>query len=63
MRGLRTSAVQFLVCPTTGLALENGLSVVHLDEARSAELWEALRADSVAEYARRHPGSLLAGPR
>ena len=63
MRGLRTSAVQFLACPTTGLAQENGQTVVHVDEVRSAELWQALRADTVAEYARRYPGSRLAGPR
>lgn len=63
MRGLRTSGVQFLVCPTTGLAREGTQTVVHVDEVRSAELWEALRADTVAEYARRNPGSLLAGPR
>ena len=63
MRGLRTSAVQFLACPTTGVARENGRTGVHVDEARAAELWEALRADTVADYVRRNPGSLLARPR
>ena len=48
MHGLRTSAVQFLVCPTAGLGQEGGQSVVYLDDSRSAELWEALRSDSGA---------------
>jgi anionic cell wall polymer biosynthesis LytR-Cps2A-Psr (LCP) family protein len=62
MHGLRTSAVQFLGCPTAGLGQEGGQSVVYLDGARSAELWEALRTDTVQEYARRYPGDVLVAP-
>jgi anionic cell wall polymer biosynthesis LytR-Cps2A-Psr (LCP) family protein len=63
MRGLSPSGVQFLVCPTTGLGRENGQSVVHLDEVRSAELWDALRADTVGEFARRNRNLVAVPPR
>ena len=62
MRGLRMSTVQFLVCPSRGLGREAGQSVVYLDEARSAELWAALRGDTVAQYAQQNPGSSLVDP-
>jgi LCP family protein required for cell wall assembly len=60
MRGLRTSAVQFLVAPVQGLGREGGQAVVHLDKGRSAELWEALRTGRVVEYVQRYPGDALA---
>jgi anionic cell wall polymer biosynthesis LytR-Cps2A-Psr (LCP) family protein len=63
MRELRPARVQFLVCPTVGVGPENGQFVVHLDESRSAELWDALRADTVGEYARRNPNRVAAPPR
>jgi LCP family protein required for cell wall assembly len=59
MRGLRTSRVQFLVAPVKALGREGGQPVVYLDEARSAELWEALRSDTVGTYAQRYPGDMI----
>jgi LCP family protein required for cell wall assembly len=64
MRGLRPKDVQFLVSPVRGLGREGGQSVVYLDDARSAELWGALREGRVETYVQRYPDSLLpAGPR
>ena len=59
MRGLRPSAVTFVGAPVAGLGREGPQSVVYLDGDRSAELWEALRTDGLAAYARRNPGDSL----
>ena len=64
MRGLHPKDVQFLVSPVKGLGREGGQSVVYLDDARSTELWGALREGRVETYVQRYPDSLLpAGPR
>ena len=62
MRGLHTSGVDFVVCPSKGVGQGGGQPVVFLDESRSAELWDALRAGAVGEYARRYPGNGLVVP-
>ncbi len=59
MRSLRTSGVQFVVAPVRGLGRQGPQSVAYLDEARAAELWEALRTDSMGAYVRRHPSDTL----
>lgn len=59
MRGLRPSNVTFLSAPFRGLGQEGAQSVVYLDEARSAELWEALRDGRAATYAELHPEDAL----
>ena len=64
MRGLHPKDVHFLVSPVKGLGREGGQSVVYLDDARSTELWGALREGRVETYVQRYPDSLLpAGPR
>jgi LCP family protein required for cell wall assembly len=54
MRGLRPSGVTFLGAPVRGLGREGAQSVVYLDDGRSAELWDALKSDSIAGYAQRN---------
>ncbi|MGQ0576499.1 MAG: LCP family protein [Pseudonocardia sp.] len=58
-RGLRPSGVAFLSAPVRGLGWEGERSVVYLDEARAAPLWEALRAGTVDEYAAANPDATL----
>ena len=59
MRGLRPSNVTFVGAPVRGLGREGAQSVVYLDEARSTELWNAVRTDSIAAYAQRNPEDAL----
>lgn len=58
-RDLRASTVSFVTAPVAGLGREGEESVVHLDEERSAQLWEAVRNGSVAQYADRYPADAL----
>ena len=59
MRGLRPSGVTFLGAPVRGLGREGAQSVVYLDDARSAELWDALASDSIEGYAQRNRADSL----
>ena len=59
MRGLRPSGVTFLGAPVRGLGREGQQSVVYLDDARSAELWDALTNGSVDAYAQRNHADTL----
>lgn len=59
MRGLRPSGVTFLGAPVRGLGREGAQSVVYLDDARSAELWDALTSDSIEGYAQRNRADSL----
>ena len=56
MRNLRTSDMTFLTVPTTGTASDPVAgSIVVLDEAKCAELFEAIRTDNVAEWVAANP--------
>ena len=59
MRGLRASAVQFVVSPVRGVGRERGRGVIYLDEGRSGALWNSLRDDTVAAYLNQNPGDSL----
>ena len=58
-RGLRPASVQFLTAPVAGLGREGEQSVVHLDDARAAELWTALQNGDTRPYADAHPDARL----
>jgi hypothetical protein len=51
--------VTFLGPPVGWLGGEATQPVVYLDDQRSLALWEALRSNSAAAYARLHPGDSL----
>ena len=61
-RSLRADDVTFLQAPLADPATgdENGQSVVYLDDAAGAELWEAVRTDDVAGWLSANPGAGLA---
>lgn len=50
MRGLRSSSTTFLTIPTAADAFASGADSVLLDPVRDEALFEALRADKLAEY-------------
>lgn len=60
LRGMRPSGVTFLNAPVRGLGMEGPQSVVYLDQARSAELWAALRGGTMSAYGAKYPTDLLA---
>jgi LCP family protein required for cell wall assembly len=51
--------VTFLTAPVAGLGREGDQSVVYLDTARCAHLWQALAVGDVESYVRTDPGSVL----
>lgn len=51
LRDLRGSAVHYMNAPVTGTAMIEGQSVVLLDEAAAAPLWEAIRTDTMPSLA------------
>ena len=55
------SSVTFLTAPVAGLGREGAQSVVYLDHARCARLWQAVGADDVDAYARENAGDVLGG--
>jgi LCP family protein required for cell wall assembly len=55
---LRGSNVAFLTAPWKGLSWRNQQSVVLLNSGECATLWQAIRNDSVAAWAARHPGAV-----
>jgi anionic cell wall polymer biosynthesis LytR-Cps2A-Psr (LCP) family protein len=61
LRGLRPTDFTVLDAPVGEPGVEGGQAVVHLDAARSAELWDALRNGTALDYANRHPED-LSGP-
>jgi len=63
MRGLRTSTTQFAVSPVRGIGREDGQTVIYLDEARSEQLWTAVRDGTVDGYLRQFPGDSIKTPR
>ena len=50
LRSLRAGAVTFLTAPVAGTGREGAQSVVYLDEARSQQMWEYLRTDSLTQH-------------
>lgn len=61
-RALRAADVTFLQAPLADPATgdENGASVVYLDDAAGAQLWQAVRTDDVASWLAANPGAGLA---
>ncbi|MDV6011233.1 LCP family protein [Haloechinothrix sp. LS1_15] len=59
MRSMRTGDVTFLTAPVSGLGREGAQSVVYLDEARAAQLWEALNDGEVERYAAENEDDVL----
>jgi len=61
-RSLRADDVTFLQAPLADPATgdEGGQSVVYLDAAAGAQLWEAVRTDDVASWLAANPGAGLA---
>ncbi|GAA1848775.1 LCP family protein [Pseudonocardia alni subsp. carboxydivorans] len=60
-RNLRGSGVAFVTAPVAGLGREGAQSVVYLDDGRAADLWDAVRNGSVAQYADLNPTEALGG--
>ena len=58
LRNIRPVETAFLSAPIGGNAEEGA---VLLDEARAAQLWEAVRTDAVATYAAQNPTDVLGG--
>jgi LCP family protein required for cell wall assembly len=56
---LRPGGITFLTAPVAGLGREGDQSVVHLDAARSAQLWHHLAGGDIAGYLRMYPGAAL----
>lgn len=64
LRGTTSQDVTFLTAPVADTETLPGVGdVVRLDEARSAELFTALREDTMARYLRSHPDDRLADER
>lgn len=61
-RDLRADDVAFLQAPlaTPATGYEGSQSVVYLDAAAGAQLWQALRSDDVAAWVAAHPDAALA---
>lgn len=63
LRGTQADDVQFLTAPIAGtetIAVYG--SIVRLDEAKSLQLWDALKADSMTAYLAEHPDDVLKPP-
>ncbi len=58
-RDLRSSGVDFVTAPVSGLGREGDQSVVYLDDAKSRELWGAIRNGSVQQYVDFNPSQSL----
>jgi LCP family protein required for cell wall assembly len=58
LKGLPGSDFTFLTAPWRGFGTQSGQSVVYLNRPECATLWQAVRHDSVAAWAKRHPATL-----
>jgi LCP family protein required for cell wall assembly len=58
MRHLRGGDVTFLTAPVRGFGSRQGQSVVFLNLRQCTSLWNAVRHDAVAAWAKAHPGAL-----
>jgi anionic cell wall polymer biosynthesis LytR-Cps2A-Psr (LCP) family protein len=64
MLGIGPADFTLLRAPVGAMGREGAQSVLYLDRARAAELWESLRNGTTAGYAERHPEDLFgAAPR
>ena len=55
LRGIGSSDVTFVTNPSSGTPTINGQSVVKSDTAKSAELWQAVKTDTVAQLVAANP--------
>jgi LCP family protein required for cell wall assembly len=62
LRSLRSADIRYLTAPVEGLGWEGAQSVVHLDAAKDAALWRAMRQDRMTAWFARHPGSIEPAP-
>jgi len=62
MRGMKPKDMHFLTAPVAGYGMEGAQSVVYLNPADNASMWEAVKDDKVAAWASTHPLDVLAGP-
>ena len=58
LRGLRARDVTYVTAPVLGFGWRDLQSVVFLDRAKCAQLWPAIRNDSVAAFAARYPDTV-----
>jgi len=58
LKGLPGSAFTFLTAPWRGFGTAEGQSVVYLNRRLCGTLWQAVRHDAVAAWAKRHPATL-----
>jgi LCP family protein required for cell wall assembly len=56
---IRSGGIMFLTAPLSGTGMEGSQSVVYLNTAQCAELWNAVRNDTVPAYASSHSKDLL----
>ncbi len=60
LRDLGSDDIRWMTVPLSGTGRsDDGQSIVLLDEAAGAELWQAMRSGAMAEYVAEHPSSLL----
>lgn len=50
LRGLNANSLNFLTVPVAGLGTEGAQSVVYIDTARAAPMWDYLRSDTLGEH-------------
>lgn len=63
LRGTKEEDVTFMTLPIAGSSQDPTYgSILNIDEAKSAELFEALRGDTVDEYLKKYPGDELKAP-
>ena len=62
MRGMKAQDMHFLTAPVQGFGREGAQSVVYLDQAENAALWDAVRDDKVQRWASANPLDALTGP-
>jgi LCP family protein required for cell wall assembly len=62
MRGVRPADMHFLTAPVAAFGREGAQSVVYLDKVDNDSMWEAVKEDKVAGWAKSHPLDVLSGP-
>jgi LCP family protein required for cell wall assembly len=62
LRGMKAADMSFVTAPVESFGMEGAQSVVHLDAAENAALWDAIREDKVARWAADNPLDSLNGP-
>ena len=58
LSSLRSREVTFVTAPWQGFGWRDGQAVVNLNFRQDASLWQAVRHDTVAAWAKRHPGAV-----